>query len=171
MQQDGETRKYSLLRKIGAWALVPGLGVPATKFVEGYYDVKFFSPVISGLWQWIQDVGKALQGGCQFGFDEVRETSGLSRIATQNALDHLYRVGPVSPTRGAYGYSYADLTPLVREHDESLTYANKGSSKWLWPDHRNFGLYAAARCGVFCFVAFRLKPVSLQRAWNQRATT
>jgi hypothetical protein len=34
-------------------------------------------------------VGKALQGGCQFGFDEVRETSGFSKIATQNALDHL----------------------------------------------------------------------------------
>jgi len=61
-------------------------------------------------------VGNAIQQGRQFGFDEVLKNSGLSRIATQNALDHLARVGLIRPVRGAYGGNYADLTPLGREH-------------------------------------------------------
>jgi hypothetical protein len=61
-------------------------------------------------------VGNAIQQGYQFGFDEVLENSGLSRIATQNALDHLARVRLIRPVRGHYGSHYADLTPLGREH-------------------------------------------------------
>lgn len=61
-------------------------------------------------------VGNAIQQGYQFGFDEVLENSGLSRIATQNALDHLARMRLIRPARGAYGCNYADLTPLGREH-------------------------------------------------------
>ncbi len=61
-------------------------------------------------------VGNAIQQGLQFGFDEILEDSGLSRIATQNALDHLARVRLIRPVRGAYGRNYADLTPLGREH-------------------------------------------------------
>lgn len=61
-------------------------------------------------------VGNAIQAGCQFGFDDVLKNSGLSRIATQNALDHLARVGLVRPARGSYGLQYADLTPMGREY-------------------------------------------------------
>jgi hypothetical protein len=177
MPQDGakQKTKFKWIKTFGAWALVPGLGVPATKFVEGYYDVSVFSPAISGLWSWMGSVGSwfardvslpfwvvvillvlivllfvpvlaliyaryekveppsgspltddqtlvfvivgnAIQAGCQFGFDDVLRTSGLSRIATQNALDHLARAGLVRPARGYYGIQYADLTPLGRGH-------------------------------------------------------
>lgn len=61
-------------------------------------------------------VGNAIQAGYQFAFDDVRKHSGLSRIATQNALDHLARVGLIRPVRGSYGFNYADLTPMGREH-------------------------------------------------------
>lgn len=61
-------------------------------------------------------VGNAIQQGYQFGFDEVLENSGLSRIATQNALDQLARVRLIRPVPGHYGEHYADLTPLGREH-------------------------------------------------------
>lgn len=49
-----------LIKTIGKWALVPGLGVPATKWVESHYNVSFFSPAISGLWDWITSVGRWL---------------------------------------------------------------------------------------------------------------
>ncbi|MBJ2242500.1 hypothetical protein [Pseudomonas sp. MF6768] len=61
-------------------------------------------------------VGNAIQQGYQFGFDEVLKNSGLSRIATQNALDHLASVRLIRPVRDHYGGHYADLTPLGREH-------------------------------------------------------
>lgn len=61
-------------------------------------------------------VGNAIQQGYQFGFEEVLENSGLSRIATQNALDYLARVRLIRPVPGHYGGHYADLTPLGREH-------------------------------------------------------
>lgn len=61
-------------------------------------------------------VGNAIQEGYQFAFDDVRKHSGLSRIATQNALDHLARVGLIRAVRGSYGFNYPDLTPMGREH-------------------------------------------------------
>jgi hypothetical protein len=61
-------------------------------------------------------VGNAIQQGYQFGFEEVLDHSGLSRIATQNALDHLASVNLIRPVRSRYGGNYADLTPLGREH-------------------------------------------------------
>ncbi|MCH7420693.1 hypothetical protein [Pseudomonas mosselii] len=61
-------------------------------------------------------LGKAIQEGHKIGFDEVREYSGLSRIATQNALDHLYSVGLIRPVHNSFGFQYADLTPLGRDH-------------------------------------------------------
>ncbi|WP_338920249.1 hypothetical protein V0M98_24425 [Pseudomonas silesiensis] len=59
MQKDDANlgSKFKLVKKIGAWALVPGLGVPVTKFVERYYDVSLFSPALSGLWNWILSIG------------------------------------------------------------------------------------------------------------------
>lgn len=48
--------KFKLIKKIGAWALVPGLGVPITKLVESHYDVSF----ISRLWSWMSSVGDLL---------------------------------------------------------------------------------------------------------------
>ncbi|KWS51091.1 MULTISPECIES: hypothetical protein [Pseudomonas syringae group] len=185
-QDDAQQKpKFKWIKRLGAWALVPGLGVPATKFVESYYDVSFFSPAISGLLSWMGSVGSwfardvslpfwvviillilillllvpvlalvyaryekveppsgspltddqtlvfvvvgnAIQAGCQFGFDEVLRNSGLSRIATQNALDHLTRVGLVRPVRGSYGFQYADLTPRGREHFLELESLGEG---------------------------------------------
>lgn len=182
MQQDGAKQKpkFKWIKNLGAWALVPGLGVPATKFVEGYYDVSFFSPAISGLWSWLGSVGSwfardvslpfwlvmillllivllllpvgvlvyaryesdepsgdeseagspltddqnrvfvalgnAIQEGYQVGLDEIREITGLSRIATQNSLDHLTAVGLIRGVNGGYGRRVADLTALGREH-------------------------------------------------------
>ncbi|ROO08084.1 hypothetical protein BK673_16215 [Pseudomonas fluorescens] len=186
-QSDAKQKpKYKLLRTIGAWALVPGLGVPATKFVESYYDVSVFS----SLWNWIRSVGNwlakdvslplwvmfvlslmsallvllvgllvyvrfekqetpadlestgaplsddqnlvflvvgnAIQQGYQFGFDDVLGSSGLSRIATQNALDHLANVGLIRPVRSSYGGNYADLTPMGRDHFLELEALSKG---------------------------------------------
>lgn len=59
MRQDvtKQKPKFHLIKTLAAWALVPGLGVPATKFVESYYDVSLFSPIISGMWNGIQSVG------------------------------------------------------------------------------------------------------------------
>ncbi|ETK18212.1 hypothetical protein H097_12943 [Pseudomonas sp. FH4] len=71
-------------------------------------------------------VGNAIQQGCQFGFDEVRKNSGLSRIATHNALDHLTGVGLVCAVRGSYGGQYADLTPLGRQYFLELESHAKG---------------------------------------------
>ncbi|MGJ7513651.1 hypothetical protein ACSFE6_04855 [Pseudomonas baetica] len=61
-------------------------------------------------------VGNAIQQGYKFGFDDVRESSGLSRIATESALEHLTLVGLIRPVNGSYGRRYAELTPLGREH-------------------------------------------------------
>jgi len=61
--QQGDAKqksKFKTLRTVGAWALVPGLGVPITKLVESYYDVSFFSSAVSGLWSWILSVGSWL---------------------------------------------------------------------------------------------------------------
>lgn len=61
-------------------------------------------------------IGKAIQEGHKIGFDEIREYSRLSRIATQNALDHLYSVNLIHPVRNGRGFQYADLTPLGRDY-------------------------------------------------------
>ncbi len=178
--QQSKKSKFRWVKALGVAVLVPGLGVPITKFVESYYDVTFFSSVVAGFWSNIQSlgswlardvsfplwvvilvlalialllvpvlaliyaryekvepadgasadgapltddqnlvflvVGNAIQQGYQFGFDDVRENSGLSRIATQNALDHLASVNLIRPVRSRYGGHYADLTPLGRDH-------------------------------------------------------
>jgi hypothetical protein len=49
--------RFGWLRTLGAWALVPGLGVPITKVVENYYNVSFFSPVVSGMLSAVSEVG------------------------------------------------------------------------------------------------------------------
>ncbi|WLH33558.1 hypothetical protein PSH79_16630 [Pseudomonas sp. FP2196] len=61
-------------------------------------------------------VGSAIQKGYQAEIDEIRQSSGLSRIATQNVLEHLTAVGLIRAVNGAYGRQYADLTPLGREY-------------------------------------------------------
>lgn len=168
------------VKKILYWVVGTVAAVPITKAVESQLNLSFFSPAISGLWSWMQNVGSwfardvslpfwavmlalilivllmvpvaaliygryekietvdgtatdgapltndqnlvflvvgnAIQQGLQYGFDEILESSGLSRIATQNALDHLARVRLIRPVRGSYGRNYADLTPLGREH-------------------------------------------------------
>ncbi|WP_277960731.1 hypothetical protein [Pseudomonas sp. RIT-To-2] len=61
-------------------------------------------------------VGKSIQEGHRFNLDHIRELSGLSRIATQTALDHLLGVGLIRQAYDKYGFQYADLTRLGREH-------------------------------------------------------
>lgn len=61
-------------------------------------------------------IGKAFQDGHKVDSDGIRRFSGLSRIATQNAIDHLYRVGLIRPVRNLYGSQYADLTPEGRDY-------------------------------------------------------
>jgi hypothetical protein len=61
-------------------------------------------------------IGKAFQDGHNVDSDGIRRFSGLSRIATQNAIDHLYRVGLIRPVRNLYGAHYADLTPKGRDY-------------------------------------------------------
>jgi hypothetical protein len=52
--------KYTLLKGICAAVLLPGFGVPVTKWVESYYDVSFFSPSITALWNAIMSLGQWL---------------------------------------------------------------------------------------------------------------
>lgn len=46
-----------LVKTLGKWALVPGLGVPATKLAESYYDVSFFSTSVAAIGGWVLSVG------------------------------------------------------------------------------------------------------------------
>lgn len=61
-------------------------------------------------------VGKAIQEGHQFGIDDVRQYSQLSRIATQNALDNLLHKRLIHVARDRMHYTYIDLTPMGREY-------------------------------------------------------
>ena len=49
--------RYAWLKAVCAAVLLPGFGVPITKWVEGYYDVSFFSPSITAFWNVIQSFG------------------------------------------------------------------------------------------------------------------
>jgi hypothetical protein len=55
----GTARKsnYAWLKAFCAAVLLPGLGVPITKWVESYYDVSFFSPTITSSLNAIESVG------------------------------------------------------------------------------------------------------------------
>lgn len=48
---------YAWLKAFYAAVLLPGLGVPITKWVESYYDVSFFSPTITSSLNAIESVG------------------------------------------------------------------------------------------------------------------
>lgn len=61
-------------------------------------------------------VGRAIQEGHQFGVDEVRQYSKLSRIATTNALDNLIYKQLIYVARDRMHYNYIDLTPMGREY-------------------------------------------------------
>lgn len=61
-------------------------------------------------------IGNAIQAGYEPRFDDVLRHSGLSRIATQKALEHLTAVGLIHPARGSYGQQYNELTSLGRDH-------------------------------------------------------
>lgn len=61
-------------------------------------------------------VGRAIEAGCEYGPDEVQQFSGLSRIATQSALDHLYNRRLIRPVRNEWGNNYLDLTSHGREY-------------------------------------------------------
>ncbi|WJM55342.1 hypothetical protein QUC26_09395 [Pseudomonas asiatica] len=55
-------------------------------------------------------ISKAIQEGQMLSGDEVRRKTGLSRIATDAALDRLYALGLIEPQQGAYYKQYASLT-------------------------------------------------------------
>lgn len=61
-------------------------------------------------------IGMAAQRGEKIGFDQIRQDGRLSRIATQNALDHLYNVGLIDALRDSFGFTYPELTPLGRDY-------------------------------------------------------
>ncbi|NSX19661.1 hypothetical protein HTV13_07430 [Pseudomonas putida] len=70
-------------------------------------------------------IGNAIQAGHEPGFDDVLRHSGLSRIATQNALEHLTAVGLIRPVSAPFGRRYAELTALGREHFLELEASSK----------------------------------------------
>ncbi|GLO08288.1 hypothetical protein PPUJ20005_22570 [Pseudomonas putida] len=70
-------------------------------------------------------IGNAIQVGHQPGFDDVLRHSGLSRIATQNALEHLTAVGLIHPVNASFGRRYAELTALGREYFLELEASSK----------------------------------------------
>ncbi|WP_448723849.1 hypothetical protein [Pseudomonas farris] len=58
--QTGNAKQGSglkLVKWLAAVMLVPGLGVPATKLAESYYDVSFFSSSVAAIGGWILSVG------------------------------------------------------------------------------------------------------------------
>ncbi len=52
--------KYAWLKAVCAAVLLPGLGVPITKWVESYYDMSFFSPTITAWSNAIETLGQWL---------------------------------------------------------------------------------------------------------------
>ncbi|MDN7141992.1 hypothetical protein KC131_15195 [Pseudomonas sp. JQ170] len=70
-------------------------------------------------------IGKAIQEGYEPGFDDVLRHSRLSRIATQNALEHLTAVGLIRPVSAPFGRRYAELTALGRKHFLELEASSK----------------------------------------------
>lgn len=61
-------------------------------------------------------IGMAAQRGEKIGFDQIRQDGQLSRIAAQNALDHLCSVGLIDAVRDAFGFTYPELTPIGRDY-------------------------------------------------------
>ncbi|TXI06846.1 MAG: hypothetical protein E6Q70_07030 [Pseudomonas monteilii] len=61
-------------------------------------------------------ISKAIQGGQMLTGDDVRRKTGLSRIATDAALDHLYGIGLIEPHHGAYHHKYAGLSHFGRAY-------------------------------------------------------
>lgn len=98
------------------------LAVPSLIFIY----VKFFEEKLHSTQQAVplsQDetvafvvLGKAIQEGHQFGMDDVRQYTRLSRIATQSALDNLMHKQLIYVARDRMHYNYIDLTPMGREH-------------------------------------------------------
>ena len=61
-------------------------------------------------------IGMAAQRGEKIGFDQIRQDGQLSRISTQNSLDHLCNVGLIDAVRDSFGFTYPELTPLGRDY-------------------------------------------------------
>jgi len=166
--------RFKLVKTIGSWALVPGLGVPITKLVESHYNVSYVSSATSALWNWIlifgrwlaRDVtlpfwivlllfglttvllvpllvlvygryfksdapdstplnsdqvrvfyaiGKSIQRGANITFSEIVPLAGLSRIATQNALEVLSDQQLITGVCDLLDYNFISLTREGRE--------------------------------------------------------
>lgn len=106
-----------ILLVLVALLLVPFLALVYARFFEKDTQLETFgSPLSADEKVAFIVVGKAIQEGDQFGVDEVREHSQLSRIATQNALDNLFHKQLIRLARDRMHYNYIDLTPLGREY-------------------------------------------------------
>lgn len=103
-----------LLCLLSAWLLgVGGLRVYVKYFEKGREPEA--APLTADQQMAFVVIGLAAQRGETIGFDQIREDSRLSRIAAQNALDHLYSVGLINPAR-SFGSIYPELTPLGRDY-------------------------------------------------------
>lgn len=60
--QEPNVKKKSSLRTALLWVTGTVATVPITQLVERHYDVSIFSPVITGLWNWIMGVANWLGG-------------------------------------------------------------------------------------------------------------
>jgi len=61
-------------------------------------------------------ISKAIQNGHMLTGDDVRRQTGLSRIATDAALDRLYGLGLIESRIGDYNQQYAGLTHTGRAY-------------------------------------------------------
>ncbi|WP_442513123.1 hypothetical protein [Pseudomonas promysalinigenes] len=61
-------------------------------------------------------ISQAVQDGSMLTGDDLRRKTGLSRIATDAALDHLYGIGLIEPEYGVYQQKYVGLTHFGRAY-------------------------------------------------------
>jgi hypothetical protein len=100
-------------------ALMVGLAVPIGLLIYARYDkgeISAGAPLTEDQQKVFVIIGKAIQDGHKLGFEEIRQYSTLSRLAAETAIDHLCDVGLLNPVRNAFGFQYAKLTPLGRDH-------------------------------------------------------
>ncbi|RZI89066.1 MAG: hypothetical protein EOP15_09330 [Pseudomonas sp.] len=55
-----QSSKFKTTKTLLGWLLATVAAVPLTKWVESQLNLSFFSPAISGLWSWMQSVGRWL---------------------------------------------------------------------------------------------------------------
>lgn len=95
---------------------VAGAQVYVKYFEKGEQEAPEGAPLTADQLTAFMAIGKAIQEGQMLSGDDVRRKTGLSRIATDVALDHLYGIGLIEPHHGAYYKKYAGLTHTGRAY-------------------------------------------------------